>query len=391
VTITSANAAGFSVTMNDSANEPLSSGYWHRISVLRLNDNGTIANQELRDLPYGTANRSFPLTGRFFVVARACGPLSRNALRGCGPTTATLPVSTFVPAKPVELKADGKVPKGLFVPSPGITVSWKHANGLAAHDTRRSIVRLVRGSSAIERVVPGPFTSTRVTGLQDGGTYSITVRACNDGGRCSTTLGPVTEAADQGESPLAQPGLLQQIEVAVQGLPCLNEPMLFDPALGPGTPGLEDPTPTFQPTCSDDDPVGRLRLARTRAGTVDLRWRHPSRWRSLRDVDVRLVGRRGVLATLRFDQNRNRLTLSRGSARRSLTAGRSGRLRVGGVTVRLRADAVRGSGPTGADVRLRFKVTVPRTAGPRVGIEVGASDDSGREQPVVAAGRVRVP
>ncbi len=395
-TTTTSTATGFAVGVDDSALEPLASGYWHRIRVQRLNDNGAVVNlpnapDGLRELPYETNNANYALTGRFFVVARACGPLTRNGIRGCSPATAALPVSTFVPAKPVDLTADGRAPKGLFFPSPGITVKWKHANALSAHDTRRTIVRLVSGRTVIERTVPGPFTSTRVTGLQDGRTYSITVRACNDGGRCSTTLGPVLETADQGASPLAQPGLLQEIEIAVEGLPCLDTPVIFDPEL----PGVEDPTPTFQPSCPGEPSVGVLRLARrtitARAGrpaAVDLRWRHPARWRSLRDVSVQFVGRRGVLATLRFDQNTNRLTLLRRGSRRSITAERRGRLKVGGINVR--AGAVQGSGPTGADVRLRFAVTLPRTAGPRVGISVGASDDTGREQPVVAAGQIRV-
>ena len=383
VTTTNATASGFSVALNDSALEPLSSGYWHRVRVQRLNDNGTIANQELRDLPYGTASSTFALTGRFFVIARACGPLSRNGARGCSPTASSLPVSTFVPARPVDLTANGKAPKGVLFPTAGITVSWKHANALAAHDTRRTIVRLVGGGSTIDHTVQGPFTTARINGLQDGSRYTITVRACNDGGRCSTTLGPVSATADQGESPLTQPSILQGIEIAVEGVPCLNAPVPFDPSFGPGTPGFEDPSPNFAPLCIGEPPVGQLRLASTRGGNVDLRWRAPVRWRALRDVTVQFVSRRGVLATLRFDQNRNRLSLLRRGSRRSVTADRSGRLKVGGITVRSRG--VKGSGPAGADVRMRFKVTVPRGTG----IAIGASDDSGREQPVVPAGTVR--
>jgi hypothetical protein len=373
-TTTSANAAGFSVSMNDSASEPLSSGYWHRVRVRRLNDNGTIGDVTLRDLPYGTNSTSFPLPGRFFVVARSCGPLSRNGIRGCSPATGELPVSTFVPARPVDLTANGKAPKGVLFPSAGITVSWKHANALAAHDTRRTIVRLVGGGNTIDHIVQGPFTTTRVNGLQDGARYTITVRACNDGGRCSATLGPISVTADEGESPLTQPSILQGIEIAVQGVPCLNTPVPFDPLLE----AFDDPTPTFLPHCIGDPSVGRLRLASTRGGKVDLRWRTPGSWRSLRDVSVQFVGRRGVLATLRFDQNRNRLTLGR----RWLPVGRAGRLRSRGVTVRVRKDAVRGSG---ADVRMRVTVRAPR----RTGVAIGASDDSGREQPVVPAGALR--
>jgi hypothetical protein len=370
-TTTSATAAGFSVSMSDAANEPLSSGYWHRVRVQRLSDNGI---QELRDLPYGTASTSFALTGRFFVIARSCGPLSRNGARGCSPATTALPVSTFVPAAPVDLSADGKAPKGVLFPTAGITVRWKHANALAAHDTRRTIVRLVGGGKTIEQTVQGPFTTTRVNGLQDGSRYTITVKACNDGGRCSATLGPISVTADQGESPLTQPSILDDIEIAVEGVPCLNAPVLFDPSLS----AFEDPTPSFAPLCIGEPPVGQLRLASTRGGKVDVRWRTPGRWSSLRDVTVQFVGRRGVLATLRFDQNRGRLTLGR----RSLAVGRAGRLRSRGVTVRVRAGAVRGSG---AAVRMRFTVTAPRGTG----IAIGARDDSGREQPVVPAGTVR--
>ena len=58
--------------------------------------------------------------------------------------------------------------------------------------------------------------------------------------------------------------------------------MPFDPELGPGTPGFEGTVQTFQPSCPEDLPIGRLALARevlrARAGrpvTVELRWRHP--------------------------------------------------------------------------------------------------------------------
>ena len=101
--------------------------------------------------------------------------------------------------------------------------------------------------------------------------------------------------------------------MAVEGVPCLNTPVPFDPSLGPGTPGFEDPTPTFQPSCPGDPPVGALRLADPRAEPSTLRWRHPSRWRSLRDVTVRVrrPARRARDAALRPEQNR--LTLGRRS------------------------------------------------------------------------------
>src|SRR3954469_25559913 len=116
----------------------------------------------MRDVPYGADGSPYARTGRYFVVSRACGPLSRNGTIGCGPSSPTLAVSTFVPAAPVRLTADGHAPRGVLFPSAGITVKWQHANPLSAHDTRHSIVRLVSGANVIEQVVPGPMTSTRV-------------------------------------------------------------------------------------------------------------------------------------------------------------------------------------------------------------------------------------
>jgi len=134
----------------------------------------------------------------------------------------------------------------------------------------------------------------------------------------------------------------------------VRNPVPFDPDLSSATPGFEDPTPSFQPTCTEDPPVGRLQLARrslrAHAGqpvTVELRWRHPDRWRSLHEVAVQLTGRRGVLATLRFDQDSGMLTLARGPGRRgrSLPTGRAGTLRAGRVRVRLAKNRGGGVGP----------------------------------------------
>ena len=136
--------------------------------------------------------------------------------------------------------------------------------------------------------------------------------ACNDGNRCAPALGPISETADQGESPLAQPGILQEIEMAVEGVPCLTTPMPFDPIARTGDARVRGPDADVPAVAARDDPSAGDAATRGPAGaTVELRWRHPSRWRSLRDVTVRFVGRRGVLATLRFDQNANRLTLGR--------------------------------------------------------------------------------
>ena len=203
----------------------------------------------------------------------------------------------------------------------------------AAHDRPAGRAAAARSSTSCPDRSPG-------AGQRPAGrlrrTRSRSARATT-AGAARPRSGPVSETADQGESPLTQPSVLQGIEIAVEGVPCLNTPVPFDPSFGPGTPGLRGP--------DADVPAARASVSRpwvgcgwrARAGgTSTCAGATPSRWRSLRDVTVQFVGRRGVLATLRFDQNRNRLTLLRRGSRRSLTAGRSGRLKVGGVTVRSR-------------------------------------------------------
>lgn len=97
-------AAGFRATVSDANMTPLRSGYWHRVKVRQLNDDGTTTDvtgaDGLRDLGYGTTSTSYSRTGRYFVNAMACGPLSRDATRGCGPISSERRVSTFIPVRP---------------------------------------------------------------------------------------------------------------------------------------------------------------------------------------------------------------------------------------------------------------------------------------------------
>ena len=408
VTTTTSRATGFTVAVGDANLPALRGGYWHRIKLRQVNADGTVANvtgaDALRDLPYGTTSIDYPRTGRYLVTARACGPLSRNGARGCGPASAELRVSTFIPARPVGLSATAGDAPAAVMPTPGFTVEWAHANDLALHDTTHSVVRVQRkdtGATVATRTVEGTFTSTVVDDLQSGVTYQVAVKACNDGNRCSAFTPEVETTAQKGQSPFK--GLfaeLQKIKIQVRGVPCLRAAIPFDPSLGPDTPGgFEDPTPSFVPSCPDDLPVGRLSLthavvhARTgHAATIELRWRAPRRWRDLHVVEVRLLRSGRALASLRFNQDRGRIALAPGTRRhgRSLAVGRSGRLSARGVRVILGQGAVKGSGPAGRDVRLRFKARLPRSAGRSVVVAVGASDDAGQVQPPVPAGLIRV-
>lgn len=218
VLTTSSRSTGFSVSVSDATLPRLRSGYWHRITLRQLDpDQLTVAGMPapprvinvsgpdgLRDIGYGTTVARYARTGRYLVSARACGPLSRDGSRGCGPATAQMPVSTFVPASPVSVRARGGDAPVAVMPTPGFVVRWAELNALASHDTRHSILRVRRqfgGSSkgTVRTVrVPGPGTTAVVTGLDRGIPYLVSVKACNDGGRCSAFTEEVTVRAARG-------------------------------------------------------------------------------------------------------------------------------------------------------------------------------------------------
>ncbi len=152
------------------------------------------------------------------------------------------------------------------MPTPGFSVSWEHADQFALHDTRRSVVRVRRkdnGSVVQTRTVEGRFTSTVIKDLATGVPYLVSVKACNDRDRCSAFTAEIERQAQNGQEPFS--GLffeLQKIKLAIRGPACSTSPVRFDPALGPDTPGFEGPVQTFQPSCPEDLPIGRLALAR---------------------------------------------------------------------------------------------------------------------------------
>ena len=210
-TTTTARASGFTVGVGDANLPSLRGGYWHRIKLRQLNADGTVSNvagtDGLRDIPYGTTSVDYPRTGRYLVTSRACGPLSRNGARGCGPSSAELRVSTFIPARPVGVAATAGDAPAAVMPTPGFTVEWEHANDFALHDTQRSVVRVRRkdtGATVATRTVEGTFTSTLLDGLETGVTYRVAVKACNDGNRCSAFTPEVETTARKGQKPFSR-------------------------------------------------------------------------------------------------------------------------------------------------------------------------------------------
>src|SRR5262249_23794575 len=144
---------------------------------------------------YNTTSHTYSRTGRSMATVRACAPVSRDGAIGCTPPTPETPVSTLVPATPVAMSLLSAA--GAGVPTtPSSTANSQSAAAAAAaaaavEGTGSIVVRLTRPGSgklqfvSIIKTIPGPASATVVDGLIDGQSYDVSVKACNDGGRCS--------------------------------------------------------------------------------------------------------------------------------------------------------------------------------------------------------------
>jgi hypothetical protein len=150
----------------------------------------------------------------------------------------------------------------------------------------------------------------------------------------------------------------------------------------------------------DGNPVGTFRLApansHAHAGntvTYTFSWTVPKPrvWKSLHDVDLQLLDKKGTAIALGWNQATNALTLVN-SSRRPIGSGRqpgtSSSLRGSLATLSVRGTRVSTGGQT---VRLKLPLTLLRRAvGRTFRVEVAASDDNGRKTPWNAAGVLTV-
>ncbi len=171
VTTGAAQSGKFSVSLSDGNLRQLRSGYWNRVKLRKVQFNGDVmpvpSPDGLVDLPYGFTTHDYATlgAGRFIANGRACGPVSRDGSRGCGPIGPDVRISTFVPQKPVNLSGQGGGFPRAVSASGGIRVSWEHADSFAVYDTRRSIIRVRRkdnGVTVASQSVAEPFTGATV-------------------------------------------------------------------------------------------------------------------------------------------------------------------------------------------------------------------------------------
>lgn len=128
---------------------------------------------------------------------------------------------------------------------------------------------------------------------------------------------------------------------------------------------------------------------------LSLAWTVPSGgWRTLKDVDIRLVDDRGIALWVKFDESANTLSLFNPATGRfgpARTVGSRGFLTNKYALLNLKTSTVRADGPTAPTVvltlDLRFK---PRTRHRHFRVEAAASDDLGHIQAFESAGSLKV-
>lgn len=125
-----------------------------------------------------------------------------------------------------------------------------------------------------------------------------------------------------------------------------------------------------------------------------LEWIHPKRWHDLETVQLRLVGPRGVVAWVRFDEATGTFSLYQSGRRRfgpAATPGRRIVRRTAMASLDVSHSAVVGSGPEGRSVTLQIALRLgPKAAGHTYRVEVAATDHHGNGQGFELAGHLRV-
>ena len=106
---------------------------------------------------------------------------------------------------------------------PGVPAGLGARQRLRRAGTRRSVIRIrregVRGT--LTKTLGGSFTGTVVKDLESGVDYFVSVKAGDDGNRCSPFTPRLVASASKGNKPFS--GLrfeLQKIEVATRRVPC---------------------------------------------------------------------------------------------------------------------------------------------------------------------------
>lgn len=383
------------------------SGNYTAFKLMSVAPNGALAPvTDGNGLRLARGSISYERTGRHLLLARSCGPLSRDASIGCGPAGEAR-VSTLVPPTPIETgvrRVDSKV----F--GRKTQIHWKHAHAGASIDTRSTEVRVTHATRPLEYnklfTINGNATVLSLSPSQlPEGDYDIRLKACNGNIGCS----PVSTRVRISTSGITVSTPLSSQHVGIANYGCSNPPAIawgipaqVLPARDgtDGTITLTDPFGSTVPTCLHFGPVGRLsvrpgtlRARPGRTATLVAGWEHPRAWTGLRTVQIRLRSRSRVVATITFDRKRETMTLAPGSSARGKRArlGTRRTLRAGAVTLRLDRRTFRRPRKGARAVSLRLPLQLGRAlAGSALAVEMSATGEDGARQAFEPGGTLRV-
>ena len=125
-----------------------------------------------------------------------------------------------------------------------------------------------------------------------------------------------------------------------------------------------------------------------------LKWTHPERWRLLDKIDLRIIDDEGTAIWVRFDEASNTFRLfdpGSGIYSRPYQPGTAQQFNTNEATMYLAESMVQGSGPTGPDVTLTYRLSFTAAAvGRTFKVEGRATDDFGNEQGFEPIGLISV-
>jgi hypothetical protein len=115
-----------------------------------------------------------------------------------------------------------------------------------------------------------------------------------------------------------------------------------------------------------------------------VQWTHPTRWRLLDTIDVRLSDEQGEVLTVRFDQPNNTFSLfdpANGTFTHAEVPGSRTHFETSAAVMYLEDSEVIGSGPTGRSVLLKLNLSFkPKASGRTLQVEAFATDVFGTQQ-----------
>lgn len=128
--------------------------------------------------------------------------------------------------------------------------------------------------------------------------------------------------------------------------------------------------------------------------TLTLDWTHPRNWQDLETVQLRIVGDRGIVAWLEFDESTLGIRVYdpiRHRFGRSFTPGQRGQILAGGARLDLAHSAIVTTGPQGKSVSLHFTLRFGASAaGHTFRLETLTTDHHGNSQGFDPAGTLHV-